>query len=185
MGYGRLPIGVSVYQGVSLASDTPNYRRPMENWSDRKRKLELGCLEISVRPLGPMPLGVGRFPTGVSIYQGCSASPDTSSYRTPTGERARSKAGSGTWMSRNISYGMGSAPLGFGRFPIGVSISQGGSVAADTSNYRMPKGKTRPIESGNWNWDVWKYQLGREGQRQWVPGAPGRCKHLTGRFCFI
>ena len=50
-------------------------------------------------------------------------------------------------------------PLVFGIPLRRVSISQGGSVAPDTSNYRTPNGKTGAIDSGNWNATVWKYQL--------------------------
>ena len=44
------------------------------NGPDRKRKLEVGCLAISVRAGGPRSLCFGRFPVGVSIYKGGSDS---------------------------------------------------------------------------------------------------------------
>ena len=70
------PIGVSIYHGGSVSSDTSNYRRPISNGPDRMRKLELGCLEISVRSGSSTPVGCG-----VGIYRGGSVSSDTSNYR--------------------------------------------------------------------------------------------------------
>ena len=78
MGFGSFPIGVGIYHGGSVSADTSIYRMPIANGPDRKRKLELGCLEISVRSGRSTPLGFG-----VSIYRGGSVSSDTSNYRAP------------------------------------------------------------------------------------------------------
>ena len=104
VGPGRVHIGVSIYKGGPGSSDISNYRTPMENWTDRKRKLGLGCLEISVMSGGPAPLGFGRFPIVLAIYQGGSVSSDTSNYRAPRVKRDRSKAETGTALSGNICY---------------------------------------------------------------------------------
>ena len=61
--------------------------------------------------------------------------------------------------------------VGFGRFPIGVIICQGGSVSSGTSNYMATNGKTGPIEGGKCGWDVWRYRLGREVPGHWVSGV--------------
>ena len=99
VGFGIPPIGVRIYQRGSVSSDTSNCRVPVENGPDRKRKLELGCMEISVSSGGFSPVGFGGLPIDVSIYQGGSVSSDTPNYRTPIAKRARSSADTGTGMS--------------------------------------------------------------------------------------
>ena len=44
VGFGRFPIGVGVSHGGSASSDTSNYRTPIANGADRKRKPALGFL---------------------------------------------------------------------------------------------------------------------------------------------
>ena len=51
----------------------------------------MGCLEISFMYGGPMPVGFGRFPIGVGVSHGGSASSDTSNYRTPIANGADRK----------------------------------------------------------------------------------------------
>ena len=64
-----------------------------------------------------MPFGFGSFPISVGVYQGGSVKSDTSNYRAPIGERARSKAETGTGMSGNISYVIRPRAVGFRAFP--------------------------------------------------------------------
>ena len=86
-------------------------------------------------------MGSGSPHIGVSVYQGGSFPHDTSIYRIQVAKRGRSKAGDGTGVSGNISYGRMCHGSGFLSCPAGVSISNGGSVSSDTSNYRMPMAK--------------------------------------------
>ena len=72
---------------------------------------------------------------------GGSVSAGTSNYRTPMAKRARSNAETGTGCLGISVRSGGSTPVGFGYFPIGVSIYQGGSVSYDTSNNRTPMSK--------------------------------------------
>ena len=130
--------------------DTSICMAPMSKRDDRK--LELGCLEISVRSVGPRPVGFGRFPIGVGIYQGGSFSYYTSNYRPPMRKRTRSKTETGHGASGNIIYVRSLQDNGFWRFPIGVSICQGSSVSSDTSNCRAPMAngpdRKRKLEPG-------------------------------------
>ena len=88
-----------------------------------------------------MPLCFGIFLISVIIYQGGSAPPDTSNYRTTKAKRARSTTATGTRLSEISVICRLPMPLGFGAFPIRVSIYQGASVSPDTSNYRTPEAK--------------------------------------------
>ena len=107
----------------------------------RHRKLGPDCLEIAVASCCHMPLVFVMFLIHVIIYQGGSASPDTSNYRTPKEKRARSKAETGPRPSGNISYIWSPHAVVFGVFLVRVCIYQGGPVSPDTSNYRTPRGK--------------------------------------------
>ena len=81
--FGIALVRVCIYHCGSVAPDTSNYRTTMENGPDRQRKLERGCLEISVTSAHSAPSVFGIFLVSVSIYQGVSVSPDTSNYMTP------------------------------------------------------------------------------------------------------
>ena len=87
------------------------------NGDDLKRELEKGCLEISVRSGGSMPVGFGRFHICVSVYQAGSFPPVTSIYRIQVAERGRSKKGAGAGASGNISYVRRRQESGFRAFP--------------------------------------------------------------------
>ena len=49
--------------------------------------------------------------------------------------------------------------VGFRISLIRVSFYLGGFVSPDTSNSWAPKGKTGPIDGGNWNATVWENKL--------------------------
>ena len=104
LGFRMFLIRVGIGQECSVALDTSNYRTPVGKAPDRQRKLEPGCLEISVTPGSPAPLVCWLFLIRVRIYQGGSVSPDTSNYRMSEEKRARSTAETGTRLSGNISY---------------------------------------------------------------------------------
>ena len=103
LGFRMCLIRVIIYQGGSVSPDTSNYRAPDAKVPDRQRKLEPGCLEIAVTPGCPAPLVFWLFLISVSIYHGCSVSPDTPNFRTPEENRARSTSGAGARLSGNIS----------------------------------------------------------------------------------
>ena len=138
MDFWRFPIAVRNYQGGSGSSDTSICRAPMTNGPNRRRKLELGCLEISVTPGGSAPVGSGRLPIGVCIYHGGSASSDTSHYRMPTQNVPDRKRKQVLGCLEISVRPKGSRAVGFGPFPIGLSIYKGGAVSSDTSNCRAP-----------------------------------------------
>ena len=184
MGFGRSPIGVRIYQGGSLSSDTSNYRIPISNGPDRKRELELDCMEISVRSGGSRTVGFGRFPIGVSICQGGPVSPGTLNYRTPMGKRPRSKAETGTGMSGNISYARVFRASGLRAFPDQCNHLPGRFCSSYTSDCRTPivkrdrsKAEAGTGMSGN-------ISFGRKIRPGGFRALPDRCRRLTGRFCF-
>ena len=65
----------------------------------------------------------------------------------------------GSRLSGNISYVWSPRDISCRVFLILVSVRLGGSVPPDTPDCRTPEEKTGPIDSGNWNATVWKYQL--------------------------
>ena len=97
-------------------------------------------MEISVISRGSAPFGFGRYPIGVDIYQVGPVAPDTLNYRTMGGMRLRSRTETGAVLGGNISYFVGSGPLGFGGYQIGVVVYFGRSVSPDTLNYRAVGG---------------------------------------------
>ena len=117
LGFVLFLIRVSIDQGGSASIDTSNYREPDEKVPDRHRKLEPGCLEISVTTGRPAPLVFWLFLIRVSIYQGGPVSPDTSNYRMPEGKRAQSTAGTGARLSGNISCARSFHAIRFRGFP--------------------------------------------------------------------
>ena len=110
-----------------------------QNGPDRLRKLERDCLEISVTPCLPAPLGFGIFLPPECIYRGGSVSPDTSNYRLTKGNAPdRQLKLERDCLEITVTSCL-PAQVGFGIFLTRVSIYQGRYVAPDTSNYRTTK----------------------------------------------
>ena len=79
-------------------------------------------LEIPVISGDSVALGFERYPIGVGVYYGVSVSPDTLNYRAPEEKRDRPRTETGTVLAEISVISGDSAPLGFGRYPIGVGI---------------------------------------------------------------
>ena len=130
----------------------------------------------------PAPLGLGRGPFGVCIYQGGSLSPGILNYfgveeSRPDRERKLERD------CLEISAPSGAPPLRFGSRSAWCRHLLGRVCVSWYIALFGVGGKADPVENGNWNPTVWKFQL-FHGHRRLMHGLSSvRCRHLLGRVC--